>query len=417
MAEPATTPRSPLFTPLTAGRLKLRNRLIRSATYEGLGDASGTPRPELGELYLGLAGGGIGAIVTGFTFISQAGRAMQPGQCGMDDDAKAAAWAQIVRQVRAADPDVRLVMQLAHAGRQTRRAVTGRPVLGASGRRCTYFREPVTPMGEAAIQAAIAEFAEAARRARAAGFDAVQIHAAHGYLIHQFLSPRTNTRRDDWGTDRGRFLEATVRAVQAACGPDFPLWVKLSWAEDARPGIGLEDALRTAERLSALGIDLLEISYGTMEVALNIIRGACPVDAVFAVNPLFSRVPPLCRGLWKRLFLKRTLRRFQPFSEGYNVAAAAAVKRVVPATAVAVVGGLRTLAQMERCLVREGLDAVALCRPLVCEPDLPSRLQAGTAAASRCRNCNLCTIYCDSRLPLRCYGKARGADHADRPVP
>lgn len=416
MSEPGTAPRSAVFTPLTAGRLKLRNRLIRSATYEGLGDPTGQPRPELAGLYADLARGGIGAIVTGFAFVSQAGRAMQPGQCGMDDDAKAAAWAEIVRQVRAADPDVHLVMQLAHAGRQTRRCSTGRPVLGASSRPCTYFREPVAPMSAADIQATVADFARAARRAREAGFAAVQIHAAHGYLIHQFLSPWTNRRQDAWGADRRLLLDQTVRAVRAACGPDFPLWTKLSWAEDANPGIDLSDTVRTAEHLADLGIDLIEVSYGTMEVALNVIRGACPVDTVFAVNPLFARVPPFLRGLWKRLFLQRTLRRFRPFSEGYNVAAAAAVKQAVPGTAVAAVGGLRTLARMERCLVEDGLDAVALSRPLVCEPDLPQRLRAGTASASSCRNCNLCTVHCDSHLPLRCYAKPCGASHGHPPA-
>jgi 2,4-dienoyl-CoA reductase-like NADH-dependent reductase (Old Yellow Enzyme family) len=397
-----------LFTPLALPRVSLPNRFIRSATYEGLGDARGVPRPELADRYIALARGGAGAIITGFVFISQAGRAMQPGQCGIDTEEKRAAWDGIARRVKAAAPDVPLFMQLAHAGRQTRRAATGRPVVGASGRRCSYFREPVRPLDGREIPVVVGEFAECARRARDAGFDGVQLHAGHGYLIHQFLSPGTNDRSDRWG-DGPHFLEEIVKAVRARCGEPFPVLVKLSAEEACTPGIRVDDTALTARRLERAGVDAVEISTGTMERALTIMRGDCPVDLALRVNPLFNCRSAFWLAVWKRFRLKAYLRRFIPFTENYNVEAAARVKAGVRMPVYAV-GGIRTRAGMEACLDR-GLDAVGLCRPLLAEPDLPLKLKAGAQAASRCRHCNICAILCDAPHPVRCCLKTERPVH------
>jgi len=379
----------------------LRNRLIRSATYEGCGDADGTPQPKLGDIYCKLARGGVGTIITGFCYASPDGRAMQPCQCGIHSDTMIEPWRCIVERVRRTDARVKLFMQLAHAGRQTLRSATGLPVMGASRRKCSYFRQGVTVLDDQGIRRIIADFADAAGRAQQAGFDGVQLHAAHGYLFHQFLSPWTNRRKDRWG-DGCAFLEETVHAVRARCGDTFPLLVKLSAADDNTPGIRLEHTARTVKRLEALEIDAVEISYGTMEYAMNIFRGAVPVRAVFEVNPLFNRISPPLQRLWKAVFLKRYLGRFAPFEEDYNVASAAATRKETH-LAVFPVGGIRSLENMVACVTTLGLDAVALCRPLICQPDLPMLLETGKTRRSRCTNCNLCAVHCDSGEPLRCY--------------
>ncbi len=387
-----------IFKPVKLQNITLKNCIIRSATYEGFGDPNGVPRFELADIYLKLAKGGVGTIITGFVFVSQTGRAMQPGQCGIDSSLKIGPWQKITDKVHALYPDVSLFMQIAHAGRQTKRKYTGNSVVGASERKCTYFKEPVRILNDSEINEIIDEFGEAAKRAQEAGFDGIQVHAAHGYLIHQFLSPWTNTRRDKWA-DGYLFLENIIENIHQKCGGNFPVLVKLSWADDNNPGVNFENTLLTVKRLEDLDIDGIEVSYGTMEFALNIIRGDCPIDTILKVNPLFNQMPLFFREIWKRFFFKKYLRKFFPFTENYNLESASKIKK---ATTLPVfpVGGIRTLDSMIDIL-NQGLDAVSLCRPLICEPDLPEKIRNGKN--SECINCNLCTVYCDSKRPLRCY--------------
>jgi len=400
---------APLFTLLKLRNMVIRNRIFRSATYEGMGDPCGFPRAELAHIYADLARGGVGAIITGFVYISQAGRAMHPGQCGIDADEKAEAWKNIVRQVKKDVPDISLFMQLAHTGRQTRREATGLPVAGVSARKCTYFRQNVVVLSDGEIKSVIKEFGKAAYRAKQAGFDGVQIHAAHGYLAHQFLSPWTNTRSDSWA-DRALFLEETIRAVKGLCGHDYPVLIKLSAADDNSPGIRVADTISTVKRIEKQGVDAVEISYGTMEYALNIIRGDCPIDLVLEVNPLFNSIPTVLRRAWKLLHARSYVARFMPFEENYNVAAAAKIGAETSLPVIAV-GGIRTRKAMIDCVSKHGLAGITLCRPLICEPDLPVKLRDGVSERSECTNCNFCTIYCDSRRSVRCYRRRKEMNH------
>jgi 2,4-dienoyl-CoA reductase-like NADH-dependent reductase (Old Yellow Enzyme family) len=394
-------PHNLLFSELKLRNMTLPNRIIRSATYEGWGDINGVPRMELAEVYCELARGGVGTIITGFAFTSQTGRAMHPGQCGIDSDEKIAPWRRVVDEVRRASAEVKLIMQIAHAGRQTRMDVTGTLLVGASSKPCSYFRQRPRTLDEDSVPAVIDEFADAALRAKTAGFDAVQIHAAHGYLIHQFLSPWTNTRDDQWA-DGPLLLESVVQAVKVKCGDDFPVLVKLSAADDNSPGIQLADTIHTVKRLERLEIDAAEISYGTMECALNIIRGAVPVDAVLSVNPMFNRIPGFAKSVWKKLCAPAYLRKFIPFEENYNLEAATHIRKETNVPIIAV-GGIRTLESMVDAIGNPGIDAVALCRPLIREPDIPSKILSGEFTKSLCANCNMCAVHCDSRQPLRCY--------------
>ena len=183
------------------------DRIIRSATLENFADEEGVPDPALAvPLYAALSAP---TVITGFMAVSPDGRAMQPRQAGMWNDAQRDAWARIVAEVRRARPQVRLIAQLAHAGLQTTRP----GALSPSGGRSPYFRNRSRAMTADDIRRVADDFAPAAARARQAGFDGVQIHAAHGYLVHQFLSPATNRRRDEWG-DPGRFLADILRAVR-----------------------------------------------------------------------------------------------------------------------------------------------------------------------------------------------------------
>lgn len=394
-----------LFSEVRLPNITLKNRFIRSATYEGLGDSKGVPRKELAALYSDLARGGTGTIITGFAFISQGGRAMQSHQCGIDTDDRIAPWQDITSSVHESAPEVKLIMQLAHTGRQTLQKATGRAVVGASSRRCTYFRQRVRALDDSGIRRIAREFGQAAYRAQQAGFDGVQVHGAHGYLVHQFLSPWTNTRSDHW---RGPqlFLERVIEAIRERCGESYPVFVKLSAGDDNPHGLSVEGTIRTAQCLEDMKVDAVEISYGTMEYALNIIRGECPVDVVLRVNPLFNGIPPFLRTLWRKLFAGSYLNKLTPFSENYNVAAAMRIKQETD-LAVFPVGGIRSVVGMVDCIATQGLDAVSLCRPLICEPDLPLKIRAGSWKQSKCTNCNLCTVYADGRHPVRCYQKRK----------
>ena len=395
-----------LFSPLALRNIELPNRIIRSATFEGMGDSSGMPLAELSTLYQELARGGTGTIITGFVFISQAGRAMHPGQCGIDSDEKTNAWKNIVVKTKGADTSIKLIMQLAHTGRQTREEITGMSLVGASSLKCSYFKQKVRALDDEGILKIAREFGLAAYRAKQAGFDGVQIHAAHGYLIHQFLSPNTNTRSDRW-SDRPLFLEEVIHQVRAQCGDEFPIFVKLSVGEDNPDGIRIADTIKTVKRLENLSIDAVEISYGTMEYTLNIIRGSVPLDVILNVNPFFNRIPRPIRSIWKTFFAEKYLKHIIPFDEGYNVDDAASIKRnthipIIP------VGGIRSLENIADCINARGLDAVSLCRPLICEPDFPNRIRNNRQEKSSCTQCNLCTVNVDGNRPLQCYtGKER----------
>ncbi len=402
-----------LFQSWSTARLTLRNRLIRSATYEGCADSAGMPGDRLATMYGKLAHDGCAAVVTGFIYIDWRGRAMQPRQAGLDADDKIAAWRRIVRMVKQTDKEVRLLAQLAHAGRQTLASTTGGVAWGASDKACPYFKQAVRPMDDARIAACVQAFGAAAERARAAGFDGVQLHAAHGYLLHQFLSPCTNRRRDRWGEPTA-LLEAVVQAVQKRCGHDFPVWVKLSGAEDGLRGIDPAHTVRTAKVLETLGVDALEISYGSMEHALNIFRGDCPLDAVLEVNPRY-RLPRTWRPLWKRLVAPWLRRRLQPLTEGYNLNTAAYIKQRTRLPVICV-GGFRSRDAMENSLRKGQIDAVALCRPLLCEPDLPRKLFEKTTQRAACRSCNLCAVYCDMDAATRCYSIAVDKARDTNPV-
>ena len=386
-----------VFEPLKLNNTVFPNRFFRSATLENMADADGNPLEILDDLYRVLAKNDVGTIITGFCYISRQGRAMHPFQAGMDEDGKIAPWQRVVSRAKASNPDVRLIMQLAHTGRQTLRTATGAEVVGAGGKKCTYFKQSVRALEGLEILNIIRDFAAAAERARKAGFDGVQVHAAHGYLIHQFLSSHTNNRKDGWGRDKPLFLRKILEAVRNECGRDFPILLKISHGDDR--GLTIGDTVETLKSVESL-IDAVEVSYGTMEYALNIFRGDCPVDAVLRVNPLFSGIPEFLGKIWKMLLLKKYLGALMPFSENYNLDAAIQIKTSVNIPVI-VVGGIRNFAAVE--LIMQTLDGVALCRPLIAEPDLVSRIKLERKWTSRCSNCNLCAVNCDGKNRLKCY--------------
>ncbi|MBF0409971.1 MAG: NADH:flavin oxidoreductase [Candidatus Riflebacteria bacterium] len=389
-----------MFEPLVLKRITLPHRIIRAATYENMASEDGAVSDKTCALYSDLAEGGVGTIITGFSYFCREGRAAQPFQAGIDSDSNIDAWKRVIEKVKAVNPGVKIFIQIAHTGRQTVSHSTGCRVVGAGPVRCDYFLSKVHALSEKEVMQRIEGFVQAVIRAEKAGFDGVQIHSAHGYLIHQFLSPYTNRRKDAYGKDRTLFLSEIIDRVRKRT--EFPVFLKLSASEDRKSGIQLPLMKSYMKRINELSVDAVEISYGTMEFAFNIIRGEHPIDVVLKHNWLFNRWGEMYKHFFRLVIYPWYRKHFINFSEMYNLNNAIEIKSVseVP---VFVTGGIRKKSQIRSIIESKGLDGVTLCRPFIREPDFVNRLRKSDEYISSCTNCNLCTVMSDSKNPLRCY--------------
>jgi 2,4-dienoyl-CoA reductase-like NADH-dependent reductase (Old Yellow Enzyme family) len=346
-----------LFTPVQIGNLELKNRLVRSATAELLAtEPVGRATPALAQLYRQLARGGIGLIITGHAYIAPRGKA-HPEMLGVHCDQMLTGLRSLTEAVHAEGG--RIAMQINHGGRQCDPACT--PETLAPSAVALPDREPPHEMTHDHILATVTAYGSAARRAQDAGFDAVQIHAAHGYLISQFLSPHTNQRTDAWGGDferRLRFLAAICEEVRGQVGPDYPVCIKMGMMdnlEQVPDGLTPEEGALIVDQLSGFGVNGVEISGGY--------GGGSDFNTRTAVGS--KEVEGYFRPLARR--------------------AKAATK--LP---VFLVGGLRSRSVMEDVLESGDADLVSMCRPLIREPDLPHRLQTGETLASACISGSRC---------------------------
>ena len=345
-----------IFDETRIGSLHLQNRLIRSATWEGMCTEEGRPTSKLASYYAGLARGRIGLIITGYAFIRPDGKQL-PGQMGIHDDSFGIEMKALADAVHREGG--KICLQLVHAGGQTTSKTIGTKPVAPSAVNVEQFPEEPAELTPASIQELIAQFGRAASRAKEYGFDAVQLHASHGYLINQFLSPLTNNRTDSYGgssENRLRFLLEVYRSVRQGVGAEFPVLVKLNGSDNLQGGLEIEDAVEAAKALDDEGIDGIEVSGGT---------------------PASGSENPVRQGIDSRE------------REAYNLPLAYRVKNAVTCP-VAVVGGMRSLEVIEGIIRREEADYVAMSRPFIREPKLAMRWQAGDETRARCISCNGC---------------------------
>ncbi len=346
---------SKLFTPAKIGNLTLPNRIVRSATAERMADDQGRPLPSMHELYRQLVEGGVGLIITGHLYIHPSGKA-HPEMAAIDRDDLIPGLAALVKTVH--DQGGKIAAQINHAGMYAddeaiietiAPSLIGEPLAERPARQITLDE----------IETMIDAFAQAARRAKQAGFDAVQIHAAHGYLSSQFLSPRTNHRTDEWGgkeiEERMRFLKAVIQAVRQQVGPDYPVFIKLGMMDGLEDGLTLEDGVQIISMIEKLGIDAVELSSG------------------FDGKKLSS--------------VKKGVRKAEEEAYFYPFAQAARAASSMP---ILLVGGLRSRTIMEKMLATDDVDFVSLCRPLINDPAFPNKLQSGETDKSDCLSANNC---------------------------
>jgi len=405
-----------LFEPYRYKELSLRNRIIRSATYEGRCDRDGYPLESYTDFYRALAENEAGGIITGFAFISKEGRAMQPRQAGIDHPGKVPFFKKVTVAVhREGCP---IFLQISHAGRQTLKSVTDMPVRGCSGSRSHYFREKPKPLSTQEAYKVISQFADSAKYAREAGFDGIQLHAAHGYLLHQFLLPATNNRKDEFGIDPATvightFLEKVIMAVREKCGSDFVILVKISGGVDLLPPFELSQFKELVRFLNRMPVNAVEISYGTMDHALNIFRGDVPEALILSHNPIFKSNGGIRKRLTKFIMHHYFIPSLKPFTPAYNLEYAALAKRLT-GIPVITVGGFRNGEEINSALDEGKADLIGLSRALVCEPDYIKKLKLNRSYKSQCTNCNKCSVMCDSLHETRCYTIKTNHDGTDQ---
>jgi 2,4-dienoyl-CoA reductase-like NADH-dependent reductase (Old Yellow Enzyme family) len=357
-----------LFETASIGTLELPNRFVRSATAEYLSDEHGRPLPELAEMYRALAEGGVGLIVTGHAYVHRGGRC-RVQMSGVHDDALIPDWSAVTAAVHEAGG--RIAMQINHGGRKCDPAAVDGPLVAPSP--IPLSKESPRPQepGKREIENLIRAFADAAGRAQAAGFDAVQIHGAHGYLINSFNSPASNWRRDAWGGTmprRVRFLEEVAAAVRDVVGDDYPVFVKLGVVDFCRDGLTEDDGVEIIRHLADMGLDAVEISGGIGEGSVR--KG---------IN--------------------------SPNKEAYFLPIARKA-RYVTDLPIVLVGGLRSREVMERVLDEGAADFISLSRPLIREPDLPNRMRDGQGAAT-CISCSQCWPQ-EGELGISCHYSPQG---------
>lgn len=350
-----------LGSPLTlASGAVLPNRIVKAAMSEILADlASGAPTEELVRLYERWGKSGAGALITGNVMVDREATG-EPRQVVVEDERDLPMlrrWAKAAKQGGS-----QLWMQINHAGRQSPRRLSRDPVAPSAVAMRGFFGAFKTPRALAGkeIEQIVKRFATTSAVAREAGFDGVEIHAAHGYLISQFLSPLTNLRDDEWGGDparRRRFLIEVVRAVRAATAKDFTIAVKLNSADFQRGGFEVGEAKEVARALEQEGIDVLEISGGTYE------RPAMTGAGVEAAKG------------------KPAMKASTAAREAYFLEYAAEL-RTATKLPLMLTGGLRSAAAMKQALTSGAVDLIGLARPMAYEPELPARLLDGSAQAA-----------------------------------
>ncbi len=379
-----------LFEPKSIGRMKVKNRLVRAATVEKLAGEDGHCTPKLIDLYIRLAEGGVGMIFTGGAYPQRNGKGL-PHMIGLHRDDVIKGYKELTDRLHRYD--VKLIAQLVHCGRQGPVEVIGEMPVAPSPVPNILGVTPIE-MDSHQIGEAIDNFIRAGQRAKQAGFDGVQIHAAHGYLIHEFLSPRTNKRRDDWGgspANRMRFLVQIYQGMRRALTNEYPILLRINCNDYLPDGLGPEDAAAIAEHMSSLGIDGVEVSAGTWETHFNMSRGDIPKNYW-----LYTRA----EGKEKERIKEELTRMAEKvrFKEAYHLEYAREIKKRIQCPLI-LVGGLRTVKVMEKILREGEADFIALCRPLIRDPEFPNLVRRGLAEKSSCLNCNLCLID----KPAACY--------------
>lgn len=346
---------STLFEMTEINGMKLANRFVRSATWEGMAGEDGSVTPALVDLMGRLAEGRVGMIISSHAFVKPEGQA-GPRQLGIYKDSLIEGLRQMTQAVH--DRGGRIVLQMAHSGCLANPQLTGQDPLGPSNVE-GFSKSPCRAMTTKDIQDLIEAFGQAARRAKEAGFDGVQLHSAHGYLMNQFISPLFNKRTDSYGgpvENRARIHREVIKKIKSILGNDFPVLVKLNSEDFLEGGLTLEDSLKIGILLQEAGIDAVELSGGTIRSG----------------NLTPSRV-----GITTEE------------KEAYFLVGAKAFKEKLTIPLI-LVGGIRSLSVAEKIINQGYADYLSMSRPFIREPGLIKRWLSGDHSKATCLSDNQC---------------------------
>ncbi len=344
-----------LFSPISIGPVNISNRFVRSATHDFMADDEGRVQPRQVRMFQELAEGGVGLIITGHTYIRREGKASLR-QTGIDSDEKIEGLRFIAEAVH--KTQAKIFLQISHAGRQTKPKLCACTPAAPSAVYEPTFKVTPRAMTEKDIHQTREDFIQAGRRAKEAGFDGLQLHIAHGYLLSSFISPYTNRRTDGWGgslMNRVRIVREILKGIRRWTGPDFSLIAKLNAVDYLEGGLTIEDSTAIAKILEKDGLDGLEISGGMAEAGQG--------------------------SVWKGERPKE--------EEGYFLDYAAQIKKNV-AIPVFGLGGLRTFDVMEEAVASHQADLISMSRPFIQDPAIVRKFKSGKVKKSACISCNGC---------------------------
>ncbi|KHD37108.1 NADH:flavin oxidoreductase [Clostridium acetobutylicum] len=388
-----------VFEESKIGNIKLKNRILRSATHESMADSEGKPTEDLIKKYMELAQGEVGAIITGYTGVMQNGKSPAKNMLMLDKDENITSFKNMVNEIH--KYDVPIILQIAHCGRQTSEKVTGKPTVAPSPIRDKIYRGSVPhELTDVAINEIIEAFVNAIERAIKAGFDGVELHLAHGYLLSSFLSPHMNKRKDKWGgstENRFRIVSEIMKRARQKF-KNYPILAKINGYEASKDGIKLEEAIKISKALENSGINAIEVSCGIAEEGFVTIRGKVPFDMILKCDPTMKRIPEFLKPIVKhvgKLIVKSPEPHFL-----YNLNNAREIKNKVTIPVI-VVGGIRKFSDIEDIIAKD-CGFVSMSRPFIIQPSIVKTFKEGKEKESRCINCNYCLIGVETN-ELKCY--------------
>jgi len=363
-----------LFETTKIKNMTLANRSVRSATWEGLANEDGTTTSRLNDLMVELARGGVGLIITGLVYVDKSGQS-DPWQLGIDRDECISGLSEMTSAVHKAGG--KIVVQLSHAGCHSDASLTGMEPMGPSvmeNENGPFCRE----MTKQDIDRMVSDFGLAALRAKEAGFDGIQLHAAHNFMMTQFLSPFYNKRSDDYGgsvAGRARIVLKILQKVQAEVGIHYPVIIKLNSEDFIDGGFSVDEMLEVSTMLENAGVDAIELSGGLIKYS----------------GKFGPARPGLLKTEEEEVYYTQAARRYK-------------LQCKVP---LMLVGGIRSYTVVEK-LLGEGLaDYVSFCRPLIREPGLINRWKSGDTSKATCLSDNLCSGPARSGRGLWCVVEER----------